>query len=754
MRLPRRISPDSIAIGVLIALWLLFFWRLWTPVTVDRTMLVEGDFSGQFVTFAAYQYERLTSGEIPLWNPYNNGGLPFVADTQTAAFYPPRLMTIALTRLLGDFSYETLQYEMMVHVLVLTLLMYLFVRRLTLGNDGSVCGAFVSAVIVGYGGFISGYPPLQLALLNAAVWLPLALVGILESTRSKRIDWIWLSVSGLALGLTWMAGHPQTGLYATYFAVAYLGYRSFVQRHGWLSFVLGLIVMGLITFGLVAVQFIPGIEYTFLSMRSGLSFDQKSNGFPYQDVVQFVFPDVVSVWSPLFVGVTGLVLAVLAGVRRVPGGMFWIGSLFVALALSVGGNSVIYHLVYNILPGMGFFRGQERAAYLVTINLSVLAGLGTVIWYSLKRQQDVRFVRRFIAGIAALLLAGSLLTLFAFLLWFDQSELYSSALSPMFFSVLMLGGLLMIAYRSFFGEESRFWRYALVGLVVFELFSVNMDNSNFESYRADLLQPQAYIREILSDGSDDPFRIDGNLYGLLGNFASIHEVMDIRGISPLFLDGPHAIIQRELPSEVAWELFAVKYVLSGGPDIPADAELLRTDQLGENVVNLFRLSDPRPYALLQFDYEVLDSDEFARALLADPNYIERDSIILAEPPPFDMPDIIPTEYSAEVTEYAPERVVVEIETPENALLSLAHVDYPGWNARLNGQAVDRSRAYGALIAVPVPAGNHILTLTFEPWSVTVGAVISGITWFLLSFVLMIYLLMSFRGANANRSETE
>ena len=28
-------------------------------------------------------------GEIPLWNPYNNGGLPFIADTQAAVFYPP-----------------------------------------------------------------------------------------------------------------------------------------------------------------------------------------------------------------------------------------------------------------------------------------------------------------------------------------------------------------------------------------------------------------------------------------------------------------------------------------------------------------------------------------------------------------------------------------------------------------------------------------------------------------------------------------
>ena len=98
MKLRRFFTPDVLAILLLIALWLLFFWRLFTPVTADQASLKQGDFSGQFVTFAGYQYERLSHGEIPLWDPYNNGGLPFIADTQAAVFYPPRLLTIGLRR--------------------------------------------------------------------------------------------------------------------------------------------------------------------------------------------------------------------------------------------------------------------------------------------------------------------------------------------------------------------------------------------------------------------------------------------------------------------------------------------------------------------------------------------------------------------------------------------------------------------------------------------------------------------------------
>ena len=97
---------DLLAVAALVLLWLLFFWRLFTPIASDQASLTQGDFSGQFVAFGAYQYERLTRGEIPLWNPYNNGGLPFIADTQAAVFYPPRWATIALSALVGRLDLQ------------------------------------------------------------------------------------------------------------------------------------------------------------------------------------------------------------------------------------------------------------------------------------------------------------------------------------------------------------------------------------------------------------------------------------------------------------------------------------------------------------------------------------------------------------------------------------------------------------------------------------------------------------------------
>ena len=285
MKTRRLLTPDITAILILLALWLLFFWRLFTPIAADQASLKQGDFSGQFVAFGAYQYQRLTAGEVPLWDPYNNGGLPFIADTQAAVFYPPRLLTIGLSKLAGGWTYHALELEMTFHILAYTLMMYALVRRLTLKREGSELGAFVAAAVAGYGGFITSYPPLQLALLEAVIWLPSAILGIHEATRNERIKWAWLVLAGVALGLSWMAGHPQTSWFLTYLLIAYFAYRTYQRRYSWRGFLGGTLLFGAIAGGMAAVQLLPGLEYLARTSRTGFGFDEKGNGFPFRDVI-------------------------------------------------------------------------------------------------------------------------------------------------------------------------------------------------------------------------------------------------------------------------------------------------------------------------------------------------------------------------------------------------------------------------------------------------------------------------------------
>lgn len=723
---------DLFAVLLLIGLWALFFWRLLTPIPEDQASFTQGDFSGQFVAFGGYQYARMSQGEIPLWNPYNNGGLPFIADTQAAVFYPPRLLTIALSAAAGGWTYHALELEAIAHVLAYTLLMYAFVRRLTRTHPASVFGALVASVTAGYGGYVSGYPPLQLALLEAGIWLPLAALGIHEATRlTERVRYPWLLLTGFALGLSWLAGHPQTSYFLTFFLVAYFAYQIVRQRRPWRDLLAGTALFGVVSVGVVAVTLLPGLEYLMRTSRSGLGFDAKGGGFPFQDIAQVIFPGVVSLWSPLYFGVIGLPLALAAVWKRLPEAWFWFGTALVALMLSTGASSALFHLLYNVLPGMRYFRGQERIAYLFANAAAVLVGLGAV-WIASGEARAA--LRRLRLGTGALALGAVIGAGAAFALWLYDRDRFGPLIGPMTFSALIaLGAAFLIpavARRSSL-------RWLLAALIVFELFSVSMDGSNYDPIPPSAQLTRSPLLDVPLADTDVPFRVDG-LRGLHDNYGSLYGLADIQGISPLFLDGPQQIIEHGLPDERAWELFAVRYVYSDWDalNVPGIVVASGSDRVGP--VNLHQLTAPRPYAHLVFAAVTVASDDEARALLADPDFDPRRVAILHRAPTLTLPEATPEGAGTTITRYAPEALEVIVSTPENAILTLAHVDYPGWNAALNGQAVAIVRAYGGLSAVEIPAGQHTLTLTFAPRSYQIGAGISLVTWAILAILAVVF----------------
>lgn len=721
----RRIPADAIAITILLLLWLVFFWRLFTPITEDRASLTQGDFSGQFVAFGAYQHARFHAGEVPLWNPYNNGGLPFIGDTQAAVFYPPRLLTIALS---PEWSYNALQIEMTLHVLLYSLLMYLFIRRLTLSETGSIWGAFIAAVVAAYGGFISGYPPLQLALLEAAVWFPLAALGLLEATRSGVVRWRWLALAAFALGLSWLAGHPQTAWFLTYALAAFYLYQAYRRGWRWPQMLGGLALFGLVTLGVTAVTFLPGMEYLLHTARAGMGFDEKGNGFPFQDLAQFLFPGSVSLWSPLYVGIPALVLAALALWRRPADSIFWGVLALLALGYSFGANSSVFYAAYNILPGARFFRGQERAAVLVAAALSVLAGLGMAqlaAWHSSQPAEDAARLRR---GLLFLLGLIGVITILIFVAWLWDGERFGPYVSIAFFSTLVVA-LAVPLFLALLAYPGRTLLLALLtALVVFELFSVNIDNSNYDSIPAEqqlAMQPPPLLQPVLAD-ADGPFRVDG-FRGLHDNYGSLYGIMDMRGISPLFLSGPAAIVYRDyVNNPPAWELFAVRYVFSDWQQLAVPAEVLAEAVDRYGTVRLHRLTDPRPFAHLVYNALVVDDAQAALSLLNDPSVSLRDTVIL-ESDPGPLPGVL-AGGTTRVEDFAPERFVVHIDTPAPAVLTLAHPYYSGWQAALDGQPVPLLRAYGALTAVTVPAGRSTLEMLYNPLSYRAGAVLSLVTW--------------------------
>ena len=380
---------------VILAVWLLFFWRLFTPVEADRVQLASGDFTLQFLAFRRFGLSELQQGRWPLWMPCVDSGYPYFADPQAASFYPPALLNYAGHLISGapEFSLSALQLEAALHILLAALLAYLFLR----GEVRSRAAALIGALVFAFGGYLTGYPVLQLAILESAVWLPLALWAArrLAARRDRRS----VALLALPLALSVLAGHPQTYTLIWYLTGAYFLYRVWRERSGWRRPLARFAVAVVLALMLSAVQLVPTFEFMRLSTRADLPYTVAGAGFPLSDVWQMIVPGALSHFSPLYMGLLPLALAVFAigayGVNRksmrdqivgrdVP---FWLVVALIGLLISFGSNLAIFDGLYWFMPGYRVFRDQERNALIVSWALAVLAAYGAdMLLHSLTRR--------------------------------------------------------------------------------------------------------------------------------------------------------------------------------------------------------------------------------------------------------------------------------------------------------------------------------------------------------------------------------
>jgi hypothetical protein len=73
-----------------------------------------------------------------------------------------------------------------------------------------------------------------------------------------------------------------------------------------------------------------------------------------------------------------------------------------------------------------------------------------------------------------------------------------------------------------------------------------------------------------------------------------------------------------------------------------------------------------------------------------------------------------------VLTYRPNRVAIQVETDQTALLTLSDLQYPGWRASLDGRSVRLYTVNGLFRGVIVPPGAHKVEMRFFPASLRLG----------------------------------
>lgn len=726
MNNPRWDRRDGYAVIVLIVLWAFFFWRYFTPVAVDRVALPVGDFTEHFYILRSFAYDQLRAGRFPLWGGEGVFSVyPFQADPESALFYPPVMLNLLLWLALGKgrFPLGGFQMEALGHVLLASLLTYLFLR----GEVRKRSAAILGSITFAYGGYLVSYPLQQISFLEAAVWLPLALLGARLLTHTGRTRYIVLTA--VAFTLAFLPGNPQNLVFLFYTTLAYYLYRCWQTKTPWRVAAGRMVLILLLTLGLSAVQLLPSVEWWRHSTRASIPFDQAAVAFPPQDIVQLVLTGLVSWWQPMYVGVLSLALALLAGLSaRRRDTAFWVALAIVALIFSLGKNVFGFEVAYLTLPGIGLFRDQERHAYLLTFALAVLAAYGADLFLSPLRRRERQVAGKVARWLQQALPAVFTLLLIAITLHRMQLDPGDGKQMPSHVAVLWLALALttLLFHLRMSGRGARRVMGVLLLLVlVFDLFSLNR-----AQYYAPYHEPHTVSplwQQVLSDPGF--FRVQEDEFPIIRDVAGRRRLRQVSGVAIRLTHYDEFL--RRAAEDVQWKLLGVKYVVTWRGSLvtwqnkQVEAELLASEGEGQTLKHLYRLPDaPRPAWIVHDVVVAANHDELYEWLNA-PALDPFATAVLWEPVAVSPGD--PASDEVTLTHFEPDRVTLHARLGAAGLLVLGEVTYPGWRVYVDGVPARLVEADGVLRAVALPPGEWQVDFRFQPVPFYVGLALSALT---------------------------
>lgn len=352
--------------------------------------------SDQFIAgyaFRDFAAQSLKSGHgFPLWNPFIEGGLPYVAAMHGDIFYPTFLLRMALP------TDAAMTWEFVIHLFLCGLFTFLFLRAWRFGFYASLIGGIAYML----GGSIAGYAsPGHDGKLFVSTMLPAALLLLTRGVRDGRA-WAWGGLT-VVVGLAVLSPHPQLLQYMLLTSGAFALYIAFAEHPGIgrlprgvavrrLGLAAGAVVLG----GLIgAIQYLPVIEYTPWSPRAG--------GHDYATATSYSFPieETLNMYWPQFSGILssywgrnsihlhsdyfGVVVLMLFGAafgqlaRSTQRSFrtFWIVTGAIALLWAYGGFTPFFHIILAIVPGTKYFRAPSTIIYVAAFSMAVLASIGT-----------------------------------------------------------------------------------------------------------------------------------------------------------------------------------------------------------------------------------------------------------------------------------------------------------------------------------------------------------------------------------------
>lgn len=814
-RLPAFLTGPAWPYLLLAAMTLVFFFDMFFG---GKSFLMRDVFC-DCLPWRRFARLALLSGHLPLWNPYSMCGQPYIANPQTAVFYPLHAVFYIFPVLFG------LKLWMALHLLIAAAGMYALARHWKL-EEGPALLAGVSygfsAYVIAQLEFQSAVPsivgcPLAVLLVSKmmdAAQEPVAEGGRGWLARIRRLTPVTAALT-LLYAAEFLAGHQQSFINALFIALLYMAGRGIAGRS--LAAVMragaAFAAAGLLTIGLCLPQLLLTLELMPMSIRSG-TFDPGLNNASFHPIwaLTWLLPflggraghngqwwaethGLFEFWAgAVYIGVPALIFmgASLAWLWRRGedrNGAFTrraltltlLGIFAFGMLMSLGKYTPLYMFFYNHVPVFNKLRWPSKFLHLVVFATAGLAGLGFQAFLESGENGARARLRRWLPaawlGVFALMAA---LTLVAtghpgFFTWLtagayqhnpDAPERFAGLVQDWELALLFLGLSLAALLPFVMGwARGRARLAAQVGVALAAFINLCVIGRQIHPIADDqiyLLQPDETMVRL---SRQEPCRVGSRymnimqfeLYGvtnpeiyrmaamgMVGENALPHEVFRIHGGDVLKLGPIMHLFDMAYAKNAATEtkerclgLVNMRWILHGPPlqDVMAGK---MPDQLG-----VAEMKKSRPRALVMENWRVVQSEaETTQTLLSPKHDIYRMALLnqapegwpaqnIAGPLAPDQPITTLAQAGVESIQYGWNRVELTATAKRPSVLVLGDVDYPGWQAFVDGKREPVLRADLIFRAVKLEPGRHTVSFVYRPGRFSAGMAVSLATLLLI-----------------------
>ncbi len=713
-------------------------WLLVLVLVVHRKVVLEDavyyrlDALRMCLPQRAFMVSELAAGRFPLWLPYEALGLPFFAQLAPGVLHPLNLVYLALP--LG----RAFAWNSVLATLTAAVGAWVLVRS----SGGSRWAALVAGSAFGLSGPLVTQSNLHYLVANAT--MPWAVAGLWCFERRRTPGALLAAAAGVSLVFT--AGDPQGVMVAFAFGLAgVLGQASGQRAAG----VARLALVGL-TVGLVAaVQLVPSLEALVNGVRGGrdLSGLEKWSLVPLR-LLELFCPNLVLIdgdflelevlpympWTPsVYLGGGVLVLAAHAAwVDRSSRGLALLGGLLLwaALGPAFGLNTLVGHVV----PVWKSFQFTEKLVPFVTLAVSILGGRGLDRLLAAPQRGSVPAL----AAVSSV----TVVVIFAVSRWAAEGVLVGVVEHLLFSS--MLGALpVLVVWAAW---RSRAWWQPAVLAAAVSL------PPTWVNAMPELTAPEAFALSVpwvaqrlaadhtaptpprllawLPQGPDKPLPLVLVRAALMTPHNLQFGIEALTAYHPFIPLRFHAAVAPSsdgLPDLRLSRIFGTEYVVHR----TADGDLAGWDRVAEHRVEetsltLARSRQALPRVFVAPAVESVPDERTAAAQVRSPDFapghhVLVDCAVSAED------RVREVRGAANISSWASDAVEVTASLTKPGYVVLNDTWYPGWEARVDGVRATICLANGAVRAVKVPAGQHVVSFQYAPWTFTAGAWLSALS---------------------------